>query len=253
MRSGNNRIMYPHLNNAPIVEAVIDLRVSDVPVATRALQIDLDGYSAPQELRGLEIGVGFEEDGISRQERSHINGYRYSDPAHGYLVQFRRDGYTTSKLAPYDRWETFEAEARRHWALYKRTAEVDATKVTRIAVRYVNKLLVPNEHGVVLEKYFKNAPDTPDETFPHIEHFFSRMVIPLNEGVRAILIETSEETRVDEDRPKLPLVLDIDVFKDVSESDVDDELIWSTLGQMREHKNRLFFAVMSDDALELCQ
>lgn len=245
--------MYPHLRKAPIVEAVIDLQVSDIGVPTKRLKVDVEGYPRVDEIRGYEIGVNMDEDGsISHQDRSHVHGYRYAKD--GYLLQFRRNGYTLSKLEPYDRWETFEEEARKHWKLFKQVAETDVSQVTRIAVRYINKLLVPESDRLHIQSYLKNAPETPDEDeFPFVDHFFSRMVIPLGEDIRAIVISTMEDTRIEKDNRVVPFVLDIDVFKDVSENDLNEELVWGTLGQMRDHKNKIFFSVMSEKAIGLCQ
>lgn len=247
--------MYPHLPNAPIVEGVIDLQVSGIAVPTSNLKVRIEGYSETKELRGYELGVNMDENGgISRHDHSHIRGYRYLDALRNYLLQFRRDGYTLSKLAPYDRWETFEEEARKKWKVFKNVAETDSSQVARIAVRYINKLLVPANGGVDIQTYLKNAPDTPDDgDFPLIEHFISRMVMPLGDDIRAIVTSTMEETRTEQGKPLLPLVLDIDVFKDVSENEVTEELIWSTLSQMRHHKNKIFFSVMSEAAIELCR
>lgn len=247
--------MYPHLARAPIVEAVIDLQVSDVGVPTDNLKVEMAGYPEVNQLTGYEIGVGIEEGGgISRRDRSHIHGYRYTNRNNGFIAQFRRNGYTLSKLEPYDCWETFEAKAREKWELFKRVAEMEASQVTRIAARYINKLLVPEDEGVHIQSYLTNAPETPDEdAFPFLDHFFSRMVIPLDEGIRAIVISTMEDARIENGHRVIPFVLDIDVFKDVSENDVTDELIWTTLGQMRDHKNKIFFSVMTDKAIQLCQ
>ena len=57
-------------------------------------------------------------------------------PTSCYVAQFTRNGFVFSRLKPYEGWETFEAEAKRLWCIYRELAE--PSEVQRLGVRFIN-------------------------------------------------------------------------------------------------------------------
>ena len=47
------------------------------------------------------------------------------------------------------------------------------------------------------------------------------------------------------------LLLDIDVFREILPPIVDDDRLWDGIDELRLQKNRMFFAHLTDKALEL--
>lgn len=65
-------------------------------------------------------------------------GFQFWDAEKVRVFQARLDGFTYSRLAPYDCWEDLCGEARRLWRQYREFAKPE--RVSRIAVRYINRL-----------------------------------------------------------------------------------------------------------------
>src|SRR5438128_1087776 len=133
---------------APITEAVIDLRVTlpEEPrvEALRDLSARLpDTYEAPKEFFEAVAHIDFNLGGpspITRTARSH-RGYRFDRADAKRVLTVKLDGFSYSFLPPYDRWESFRGEAKQLWDIYRDSC--GPTLVTRVAVRYINRINVP--------------------------------------------------------------------------------------------------------------
>ena len=100
-----------------------------------------DGYPVRQEstLSGAEIESG--PLGVSTRAIRKMNGVRLTSEDGRQVAQLRTDGFSFSRLAPYEDWSTFFAEAGRLWGAYIDIAEPRRT--TGVAVRYINQIVVP--------------------------------------------------------------------------------------------------------------
>jgi uncharacterized protein (TIGR04255 family) len=77
--------------------------------------------------------------------------------------------------------------------------------------------------------------------------FFMRLLIPdERSNCNAIVTETMEPPQ----QNFLPLILDIDVFREAA-FDVNATEIWDTLERLRDFKNQIFFKSITDKAKEL--
>lgn len=239
--------------NAPITEALLDIRVHLPP------EVSLASLATFQE--------GVRERYPSKQERVRWGGTiqfkpgaapEMSPPAggpQGYLltsadgrevVQARLDGFTYNKLKPYDRWETFRDEAKRLWRHYVEITSPES--VTRVALRYINRIEIPLPIRD-FKDYILTTPEIAPELPQGLDSFFMRLVIPDPEtGAVAVVTETSE--RLVEPAKVLPLILDIDVFR-VAAFDAKDEAIWETFERLRDLKNDIFFKSVTNRAKEL--
>lgn len=249
--------MPERLPNAPIVEAVIDIQhrlVENVPADQ--LLFELDGYDKSTPMNRIEIGIHFQDGEMTNQTDRHgSHGYKYTNTRERFAVHFRNNGVTTSKLKPYDTWESFQPIAQKHWNTYCSKFNLGPDAVTRVAVRYVNRIMVPaDSEGIRIQDYLSNAPEIPDETDRGTIHeFLCRMVLPIPEFEGEVIIISTMEEYVDEGQiAYLPLVLDIDVFKTFDGGRLDSlEQMWSIIGQMRDIKNEMFDKIVTPKALEL--
>lgn len=247
------------LANPPIQEAIIDIQCNtDNQVPVSALEFDLKGFVRENMNRlhaELQFSSQFQFDIKQATSSSHY-GYRYTDDENNIVLQYRKNGVTTSKLRPYDCWETFLPVAESNWSRYKEAMGIESVKdVSRLAVRYINRLEVPGP-AIHIQDYLTNAPETPDETNrAEVDDFFCRMVIPVREiQGSVILTTTSEDWVLKGEYPVRPFVLDIDVFTTTQEIKLEsEEQMWFIINNMRDIKNEMFFNVMGDKALELCE
>jgi uncharacterized protein (TIGR04255 family) len=249
---GGDLSEYPVFKNAPIIEALLDVRV-ELPK-----QVDL---------KTLEAFYGYVQERFpERQERkffkaefkfppgippasvptsSETVGYLFRSPIEKKIVQARLDGFTFNKLNPYENWKLFCSEARNLWNLYLQIAS--PLRVTRIAARYINRIDIP-----LPMKDFKDYILTVPEIAPNVPqalaHFFMRLVIPNPEiQATAVIVETME-TPIDNQR--LSLILDIDVWRETVYENNQPEM-WDDFERLRVFKNNIFFNSITEKTKEL--
>jgi uncharacterized protein (TIGR04255 family) len=244
---------FPHLRKAPIMEAVIDFRV--VPAAGITVQALINeiahrgnlGYLHKGFVVRSEFGFSLKVDAepqVAHEGRATSIGVRLHSADERYVAQLSVEGFTLSRLAPYETWEDLVSEARRLWRGY--TQCVGPGEITRIATRYINNLhlpFVPN-----LGRFLKLQPNIP-EGFPEaLSEFLQRYVLYDAEG-QATVIVTEALAETSPEKP-LPVILDIDAFRSMKVA-VDDANVWSYLEQLRTLKNRIFYSCLTEAGLEL--
>src|SRR6266540_2275623 len=140
-----------HLDRAPITEALVDFKTNlpdDFPVdklSSVSSQLKND-YPNREEQNTFQAQFRFEGKGAVEPtpvttKALGLRGYFFRSSDGLKVAQFRRDGFTFNRLAPYTTWEDVRAEALRLWTLYREIAQPDGLE--RLALRYLNRLVVP--------------------------------------------------------------------------------------------------------------
>ena len=115
---------HPHLGNAPIREALIDFRVrlpsdsspENLSTLAEEMRAQYPKVGPIHQFQG-EIQLGGEGP-VSVRKGPQLLGYRL-DSADGLNVaQVRIDGFTFSRLTPYESWDRMVEDA---WVVWKRT------------------------------------------------------------------------------------------------------------------------------------
>ncbi len=237
---------WPILPRAPITEALIDIRVqlpADVGIETFAqLHDDVrEGYPTRDERRSAQAAFHVDPNQGVQMDTTppNIDGYIFRSDDGTQVFQARLDGFTFSRLHPYESWQQLRDEAERLWCIYERHAK--PVSITRLALRYINRIRIPLPAGE-LKQWLLTAPDIAPSLPQSLEGYFMQLVIPFEEhGVRAIVNQTIEAAQ-DE---VLPLILDIDAFKDVGWRDARN--LWNELEILRDVKNRVFFGTITQE------
>lgn len=233
---------WPHLPNAPITEALIDIRVKLPAVVTletlSTFQDDIRArYPNRRERSSWQSQFEVAPGAIPRVHEpiGGIDGYLFVSPEGNQIVQARLDGFTFSRLKPYETWEQLRDEAKVLWNQYK--ALTRPIQILRIAVRYINRIEIPAP-VVDLRRWFYTTPEVARALPQGLQEFFTRLVIPFDDP-RATAIVT--QTAVPTDSPDaVPIILDIDVYREEPcAPDAGD--LWKRFEQLREVKNRVFF------------
>lgn len=249
-----DRAPYP---NAPITEAIIDLRVTqeqDFAVEDLAKLRDLVADSYPnQSTEFVYSGQMYIEeagDPLQTEGTHQSNGFRFISQDGRRIFYARLDGFAFSIRAPYDRWETFRDEARRLWDLYRSVARVGG--ITRAAVRYVNQLNIPGAQ-VELDEYLKTSPKvSPDYTHGQLAGFFVQLQL-WQEDLNCWLVVNEAPTQ-SPDAQTASILLDLDLFQERFEEPwgiEDDEAVWDFLEKLRDRKNEVFEASITDKTRRL--
>lgn len=254
----------PQYTNAPIVEAVIDLRVSQPSSLTVGdLQVvakeNEDQYPIVESEFVYQGEGHLEEAGAPlQQETEHWhNGFRCTSGDRRRTFYARLDGFALSVRAPYEGWEQFRDEAYRLWREYESASA--PTYITRIGVRYINRLDIPREagRGVNLENYTNIYPEMPN-TFPPVDGpttmFFLQVQVPQPDIKSMVVVNSTPEAPATE--YVVSVILDFDLFSERSEEpwDAEDEdTMWEFLETLHERKNDIFEASITDQTRGLIQ
>lgn len=238
---------FEHLPNAPIVEAVIhwtaraENKWEPDRISTTLAQ-RLPNYSDIKQDRAITFGVITDLMKAQASHRKEWIGVRLTDPIRHQIAQFKRDGLVFSQLKPYERWESFENEARRLWGIF---VELGApSQVQRLGVRFINKIPMASisEIPCVLKEPPTQPLGLPLSTFL-CQSSFDAPDTPFGLKIRKAF-EAGQLPKSAESS----LILDIDVFTTApficDESRLDDYL-----PKMRYLKNGAFFSLLTDGAL----
>lgn len=237
---------WPSLSKAPIVEGLIDIRVERSAGATiAALKAACDELAAEFPSK-IELRHWAGQISLAPQELPSIstavdepNGFLLRSTDEKWVVQFRLDGFTVSRLQPYGTWDELKGKASALWAKY--TEAVKPTKVVRIATRFINRVQLPL--GESFEKTFLTnfviGPSLPQS----VAGYLLRVVIPFeDQNAIAIVTQSLEGNSTD-------CILDLDAFSEQPQGIAENEM-WEKLDCLREVKNRLFFGSFTEAALE---
>lgn len=241
---------YPILKNAPIKEALVDIRVK-LPANLEVNKIESihnlisDSYPEKQIQKKLEAQLKVTEKEPFKTSDVKIYGYRFLSSDKKQIIQARVNGFTLSKLKPYIKWEQLRDEARRLWKLYFNITSPEL--ITRVALRYINNLNIPmpiKDFG----DYLTAPPLVPQELPQGVSSFLTRVVISEPSiGATAIITHALEPSA----NPKvLPIILDIDVFRNV-ERGMEEKDIWKTIEQLHIFKNKIFFNSITEKLKEI--
>ena len=211
-------------------------------------------YPGSKERRKWEGKFEFKDDkSLAHSFDLGVDGYLFESSDKLQIVQFRLDGFTFSRLRPYQTWESLRDEAQRLWGIYKES--VNPIGASRLAVRYINQLDVALPANA--NEYFTKPPQTSSDASSGIESFFSRMVVNHPEGISSIVIQAFEKP---ENSVTTRLLLDIDVFKlttlkidDRKTWEIEERKIWEAFELLRQIKNKIFFSSITSKTKEICQ
>ena len=228
--------------NAPIVEAIVDLRVTpleDFKLNTLDPFVDKLSERFPIKEERIERTheIGLDKSGVGEVKHSEVRklGYVLYTQDRDWAVQGRLDGFTLSKMKPYGHWAELRDEARELWDSYKDV--VAPQSVIRLAVRYINRIELPLP-SLDFEDYILTAPNIADDIPQGLSQFFFRLVIPKpDDNITAIITSTLDS--IEEETNILPYIFDIDTFIVANYESSSDE-IWFDLDRLRDFKNLIF-------------
>ncbi len=243
-----------HLRNAPITEAIIDFRVKARPdfraeefgVLRKTLGSRLPRI---EERRGGKIAFQFTpgRPQPAQFEDLGLQGLILKTEDQKTIAQFRTDGFTFNRLKPYTRWDELYPIAKDLWNYYVEIAKPQI--VTRLALRYLNHVELPANVDD-FDTYLRAAPPIPPELPQYLSAFLTRVTIHDPEAGVAAHISQALETGAG--GRKIIVIVDIDAFKEgefePAAPEIDD-----AFGLLHNLKNRIFFHLLTDEALRLFQ
>lgn len=242
-----------HLSNAPIVEALIDIRV-ELPGSVECAHLEpfyervKTDYGQRKVRTPFVAQMSLHPEGPSvKTHTANPDGLILTSQNGQQVVQARLDGFTISRLTPYETWHKLRDEAERLWNIYREVAM--PVRVVRTAVRYINRFEF-DPPMTDLGDYFSTRPEIAEGIPSDMNGFFMRVVLQAAEKHATVIVTQAFEPQAGVD--KLPFILDIDVFRAAALAP-DDAEVWASLEALRAIKNEVFFNSVREKVLERYQ
>ncbi|GAA6617314.1 TIGR04255 family protein [Scytonema sp. NUACC26] len=253
--------------NPPITEAIFDITVNlrdDFHYEELLIFQEDIKESFPNIQKKIALQGGFELN-LEKPEEINPRLFSMSNQPEGYIfisndqekiIQAKLQGFTFSKLKPYQSWKDFYGEAYELWQKY---VEITSPlKVVRLGLRYVNQINIPlpREGGIELKQYIKTLPEIPSDLSVAIEGYFMQLVLSHTQyqPSRAIINQTIGQMLENQESKKAyPLIFDIDVFQEVNLAPDDEEIGKIFEVNLKCFREDIFFKSITEKTKELFQ
>ena len=141
------------------VELPLEVAITDIEQLTNKICVE---YPKKRSRKRFEGKIGFSDQTlISESIDLGIDGFLNWSTDEKQVIQFRLDGYSFSRLKPYQSWDEHFPEVIKNWNIY--SENVFPIRIKRIAIRFINVIEIPRESS--LQEYFINTLKLPSETF----------------------------------------------------------------------------------------
>jgi uncharacterized protein (TIGR04255 family) len=248
---------FPALRQAPVIEAVLEVRgraevAWKEDVITGEFQRRLPEYPVVESMRGMMTEMRLEPGSAlaSRSEDLGWLGLVMLPEDRRAAVQFQRDTFVFSKLAPYPGWDDFVGEGKRLFAVHREVAR--PLEMARIGLRFINRIPIQGS-AVKIEDYLVAAPREPEGLVLPYSGFLHRdtFSVPGHEyGVQITRTIQPQVVGAGAGGAQFDLILDVDVVSTLPWSGSDSELT-HRLSEMRWLKNKAFFGSLTEQAKTL--
>lgn len=239
----NTKKAFPQLQNAPVVEAVIQWQVAPPSNLT------------PDELKALlesrfrqyvlstqhQVEAEFSSPSVTTEvhHRSQWDGYRLTSADGKYICQWKPNTLAFSRLAPYENWQTLIQEATPFWESF--LTSTAATTVERIGVRFISQIAI--KRGERVSDFVQNVKPPLKGIGLRSESFLHQDTFPIESYPYKIRLVRATQPAHPPLSTECSLIVDIDVFT-VEPTSLNQ--LESRLDEMRFLKNEVFFAFMKD-------
>jgi uncharacterized protein (TIGR04255 family) len=235
---------WPRLTRAPVVEALIDLRVAPLALECVPKLMALAETFAPD----------FPKRQVRARARTEVRFAAPSAPAVSasesddgvvmrsvddhWVVQLHLEGVTVSRLQPYGEWAALRAMAQRWW---KGFCEVAGSQpAIRVATRFINRVPLPD--GTSFDHTFATTFVLGPKLPRAVASYLLRCIVPFPAEQAVAVV-----TQALEGGPEC--LFDIDVFAEHA-SGLSESELWVRVDQLRELKNQVFFGSLTERAVE---
>lgn len=246
------------LLKAPIIEAVLDIDC-DMPPGLKIETLEKPAHDLLRGeypsvrrvfvgLRQLNPQTGDKPPAFTIQQAVHAVQFVHQDEKQ--LVQFRSQGFSFNRLAPYTSLDDYLPEIERIWKIFVSVAA--PLQVRGVRLRYINRILLPmSKPQLDLHEYLKVGPRLADKeklTFTAFLNQYSAVENGTGNQVSIVLTTQPQETN-----DQLPLIFDITAGNGQQAEIQDWAWLLGTIQALRALKNKVFRNTLTDRCLNLFQ
>lgn len=242
------------LKNAPIIEAVLDIDCDFSPsfdLAAIEAQIRAATSSSypifqPLHLHGVSVeALGESSPTVTRSQG--LQAFRAMQLDQKQIIQYRHQGFSFNRLAPYSSFDDYLPEIERSWNEFIQIAA--PSQIKEIRLRFINKLPLPLEgEKVELDDYFAFGPKLTDDSrfgfLGFMQQYRTFEVGTLNELNMVLASQPLESGN-------LPVIFDIQARNSSIIESLDWANILSVINRLRELKNLVFRKTLTEKCLAL--
>lgn len=242
-------IASPNYPRAPIIEAVIELRVREIiePDDVKKIAERLKRrYDFAEEQKLVETSAGFDANGMLLNY-SITESRRLSTSDQDRVAVVNQRSLVTSRLPPYREWATLRDDARANWQDWK---HVVRSSIERVGVRFINRIDIPTNgtDTVRLEQYLTVYPQMAAYQRPSTNFLVQTS---MDGHVKNWQVNVTVAPYVPPPVPDhLAILLDIDVFR-TDEIPAREDDFWAIVDEARSVKNDVFERTVTPLAKEL--
>ena len=183
-------------------------------------------------------------------QRPRLAGHKLTSFDGTGIVQIRPDLIGVSQLAPYRGWEGFIGRTRS--ALGRAAPLFSSRPLTRIGLRYINRIDIPAPTGVLISHIDYLGVGISDLPFAHgpLGTMSFNLATTVDDGCFGLVLNCGRVAAPLIDQ--VSLLFDIDVSSEINVPR-SREAMWDQLGEMRQLKNQIFESCVTDQARSLFQ
>lgn len=242
--------------NAPIIEAVVDIDCDLPPnldmaeLKERAGEALLERYPTFRQ-QFIQKHVFSKENGEAKPQIQSSEGpgaMQFLAEDELQLIQFRPNGFSFNRLAPYLSLDDYLPEIEWAWSVFCELSQ--PVLIRKIGIRMINRIRLPLADGKLqFAAYLKIPPQLPETglSLSFLGLLEQHMAIDAKTGNRVNIVKTTEAP----EEGFLPLILDIEAFWPCKEPPQEWVEILSRLEALRNLKNRIFRATLTETCLNL--
>jgi len=245
------------LPKAPIIEAVLDIDC-DMPPGNDIAKLESPAHELLREHYPNVRPIYVQTHQIQTQKdqppqlsvQQAVQALQFMHQGEKQIVQFRAQGYSFNRLAPYTNLDDYLPEIERTWKLFINVAA--PTQIRTVRLRYINRILIPMPEGQLdLGEYLTVGPRLPDETRFTFTGFLNQYTAVENETGNHVSIVLT--TQPPENPKQLSLIFDITVAN-LQSSEVENwTWLLARVQALRGLKNRVFRDTLTEKCLTLFQ
>lgn len=235
-----NRTIY---SKAPILEAVLDFRFERLPPSSLHV---IDQFAAT--LEGFRKVGDLFEGSVDLEEQSSTSekiGVQLASKDNTYILLLSLEGFKCSRMRPYTDWESFREDTQPHWLAF--TSLFPVLTYRRIALRYINSLLLPIATS---QDYLNIRPQFPEsEAFGNVKRHLSQAILGQDDIESIVVLNFG---RTDEGKAGIgTYIIDIDIFKEIKDKHCTGNDLWTAIEKLRERKDAVFESCITDSTRAL--
>lgn len=243
------------LDRAPIIEAVLDIDC-DLPPTLDWNALQESAHEAlrsryPKVRRQLvqnHVFTARDDAAPVLQSNEGLGAVQFLTEDERQLVQFRANGFSFNRLAPYTTLDDYLPEIESAWLKFRELA--GPVMVRKIGFRMINRILLPMRDGRLnYGDYLETPPRLPmtGMKLGILGFLDQQMAVDEESGNLVNIVKTSQ---LPEDG-KLPVILDIDAFHPCQIPPPEWCDLRPRIESLRNLKNRIFRHTLTPQCLNL--